>query len=121
MSKIQGKNTSLELSAKKIMKKNGFAGFRRGDDVFGKPDFVFPEKKIAVFFDGGFWHGYEFKKIKNGLPVFWKEKIFKTTRRDLKVNRRLKKDGWKVLRFWDFQIKKYPDKCIAKIRKAMEQ
>jgi len=32
------------------------------------------------------------------------------------VNARLAADGWTVLRFWDFELERDLDRCVAKVR-----
>lgn len=75
--------------------------------MFGKPDFVFPKEKIAVFADGCYWHGH---KCKNITPKenaqFWRDKLERNKKRDRLVNRTLKKEGWTVIRIWECDIKK---------------
>lgn len=121
MSKIRGKNTKPELLAEKLMKENKLLRFERGDKIEGKPDFIFKRKKVAVFIDGGFWHGKDFTKIKGKLPAFWKKKISGNVARDKNVNKKLKSKGWTVLRVWDSQIKKHPEKYIRKVRTAIKR
>ena len=58
MSRIRGsgnKDTELKLMA--VFRLHSVTGWRRKAPVFGKPDFVFPQLKLAVFVDGCFWHG----------------------------------------------------------------
>lgn len=67
-----------------------------------QPDIVFPEKKLAVFADGDYWHSKTFDGGKA-----WKK--------DRNQDRVLTENGWKVLRFWGKDIKSNPDECINKI------
>jgi len=120
MSKIRSKNTKVELLAEKIMKQNNFRKFKRGDHVFGNPDFVFEAKNVAIFVDGGFWHGKNFRKSVKTLPYYWKLKISRNMKRDSKVNKKLREGGWKVLRFWEDQINKTPEKFIKDLKEALE-
>lgn len=90
-------------------------------NITGKPDIVFRQKKIAVFIDSDFWHGHP-----NGyVPPktnrnYWKKKILRNKERDREVNRELRKQGWKVMRFWEKDIKKNPEKCVLKIVSSLE-
>lgn len=88
----------------------------------GKPDIVFRRKKIAVFIDSDFWHGHPKRFImpKSNLD-YWKPKIERNKARDIKVNAALKKNGWKVLRFWEYDVKKNFDKVMETILKAIER
>ncbi|VVB67028.1 DNA mismatch endonuclease Vsr [Candidatus Norongarragalina meridionalis] len=119
MSKIKGKGTKPEKVLKKILNKARI-GFRTYADAPGKPDFVLTKKKIAIFVDGKFWHGYRFATWKNKLTPFWLDKITENMRRDKKNDRLLRKMGWEVLRFWDFEIMKNPEKCIGKIKRTLK-
>jgi DNA mismatch endonuclease Vsr len=91
-------------------------------NVTGKPDFLFPREKVAIFCDSHFWHGYQWKKRKEELKRnrrFWLSKIAGNIKRDHLVNRELRRSGWKVLRFWEHQILGSADDCVLKIREAM--
>ncbi len=118
MSKIKSKGTSDEVLLGKVLWSNGIR-YRKQYNIIGKPDFVIVSKKIAIFCDGAFWHGYKnmttrIHRFKNNQE-YWNIKIRKNIARDIFVTRELKKIGWNVIRFWDFDIKKSPDKCAEKV------
>jgi DNA mismatch endonuclease (patch repair protein) len=118
MSCIRSKNTSLEMSFKKLLDKNKFMGYKIHPKMLGNPDFIFPKKRLLIFIDGDFWHGYNWKKLHKVPPKkYWQAKISKTIARDKKYTKQLKKEGWKVLRFWENEIKGNPERCIIKLRK----
>lgn len=87
----------------------------------GKVKYV-PDKRIVIFCDGDFWHGYNFlvkkKRLKRG---YWEKKIKKNIDRDKKVNYKLKSEGWTILRFWEHDINKNIRKCEKKILKAVSK
>jgi DNA mismatch endonuclease (patch repair protein) len=88
----------------------------------GTPDFCWKRQKIAVFCDSSFWHGFNWSKEKKKIKVrksFWYKKIEDNIARDKKVNRKLRKDGWKVFRFWDFKIKKDALLCAKEVTNAL--
>lgn len=87
----------------------------------GKPDVVFLKRKIAVFADGDFWHGKDFEKWDKKIPDFWQKKIASNIARDLTQTKALKKQGYKVIRFWGSVIKKNPRTVRAKIEHALKQ
>lgn len=117
MSRIRSKNTSLEVNFRKLLWKNGLRGYRIHYSLPGKPDIVFVSKRIAIFLDGDFWHGYNWKKLGKIPPKkYWQGKIQKNIDRAKKYNRQLKKEGWIVLRFWEHEILNKPDYCIKKIK-----
>jgi DNA mismatch endonuclease (patch repair protein) len=58
MSLIRGRgNKETELKLITLMRAHGIGGWRRGSKLPGRPDFVFPRERLAVFIDGCFWHG----------------------------------------------------------------
>ena len=122
MSSIKSENTSLEVSFRKILNKNDLKGYRLHYYILGKPDIAFVSKKVAIFIDGDFWHGYNWKELGRIPPKnYWQAKISRTILRDLNYTKQLKKDGWRVLRFWEHEIKKSPEKCIWRIKRAFNQ
>ncbi len=120
MAAIKSKNTIPERLMVKSLKRRKIGKFVKGDRIFGHPDFIFPESKVAIFVDGRFWHGYGYSKNKRKLTPFWRSKIGDNIKRDKVVNNRLKREGWKVLRFWDYEVKRTPEACLQKIEKAVE-
>ena len=120
MSRIKSKNTSLETNFRKLLWKNGLGRYRIHYKLSGKPDIVYVSKRVIVFLDGDFWHGYNWKKLGRVPPKkYWQGKIQKNIDRAQKYNRALKKDGWKVLRFWEHEIKQDSQKCIKKVKNAL--
>jgi len=117
MSRIKSKNTSLEVEFRKLLWKNGLGRYRIHYNLPGKPDIVYVSKKIVIFLDGDFWHGYNWKKLGKVPPrKYWQKKIQKNIDRAKKYNKLLKKDGWKVIRIWEHEVKRNAEKCINKIK-----
>lgn len=118
MAAIRGRyNKSTEIAVARLFRCVGISGWRRHyQRLPGTPDFVFLNRKTAIFVDGCFWHGCS--KCKNYPQTnrqFWMKKITDNKRRDKRVNKELILIGWKVLRFWEHEIKKHPDKILSKI------
>jgi len=121
MSRIRSEGTRLEANLEGILDSIG-ADFVKHPKIFGKPDFVYPELKIAVFADSDFWHGYNWQEMKNEIKTnteFWIKKIERNIERDREVTRELKKQGWRVVRLWGHQIDRQPNKCKAIIEGAL--
>jgi len=120
MSRIKGKNTKPELTVRKLLSSKGIRGYRTHYKIIGKPDIVFPSKKIVIFIDGCFWHKCPkcFVEPKTRRE-FWMNKINENVKRDKEVNKILKEDGWKVLRFWEHEVKTMPEKVINTIIKEL--
>jgi DNA mismatch endonuclease (patch repair protein) len=106
MSRIRGRgNRTTELAMMKLFRRHGITGWRRNQPVFGKPDFIFHKKRVALFVDGCFWHdcpshGHRPKSNRE----FWRRKLDKNRKRDRRVSMELKRSGWKVVRFWEHQL-----------------
>ena len=121
MQSIRGKgNKTTELKLLSLFKENKVTGWRRHQPLPGKPDFAFPMEKVAVFVDGCFWHGCPRHFVQpRSNKNFWKEKINKNKKRDKEVSRKLKQQGWKVVRIWEHELRKPEEKTISKIQKKI--
>lgn len=125
MSRIRAKDTQPEIVLRKAISKTGIRGYRLNYRLLGKPDIVFPKRKIAIFIDGCFWHKCPkcFKKPATNKK-FWLEKIDSNVKRDGFISTRLKKEGWKVLRIWEHELRKqkiFKKKIIDKIEYGKKQ
>ena len=114
MSRIRSKDTKIEKKTASLLRKNKIH-YRRFPKVFGSPDFAV-EKKVMVFCDGDFWHGYRYSKKKKPPKKFWRDKIERNMERDRKVTRRLRTDGWSVVRLWEHDIERNPGSCLRRIK-----
>ncbi len=116
MAAIKSKNTNLERGVFSFLRKNGCRFCTHRKNVFGKPDIAIISEKKAVFIDSDFWHGWQYPKWKNNLNGdFWVKKIEANRNRDKKVNRLLKKEGWRVLRIWEHELEVKRDESLNKI------
>ncbi|WP_105101274.1 very short patch repair endonuclease [Microbulbifer pacificus] len=120
MSQIKGANTEPELSLRKALWILGLR-YRIKNKLPGRPDIIYPTSKVAIFVDGCFWH----KCPKHYTPPktrakFWEEKISKNVERDKKNNALLECQGWKVIRFWEHEIKDSLDDCVEVVVRTLE-
>lgn len=116
--------TSIEILFGRHLWNTGLRYRKNVSTVIGKPDFVFKGRKIAVFCDGEFWHGRNWDKRKfdhKSNEKFWHAKIERNIQRDIEVNEILRNEGWRVLRFWESDIKKHPEHCAAQVKKVYEE
>lgn len=121
MSLIRAKNTGIEKKAFSHLRKNEIYFQQHYSKAPGKPDIALPARKIAIFIDGDFWHGYKFEKWRRRIPKeYWREKIASNIARDAKNRRALRRQGWKVMRVWGHEIAKRPDKTLAKILRFLK-
>ena len=120
MSMIRGRDTKPEVTLRKLLSLNGIRGYRIKSKLHGKPDLVFSKYKLVVFIDGCFWHRCKkcfIQPDKNKL--FWKKKINRNVERDKQVNKLLRRDDWKVLRFWEHLLRKNPHLAYKRINKEL--
>lgn len=123
MQAVKNKDSQIELLLRKELWKRGLRYQKNRTDIFGKPDIVFKGKKVAVFCDSEFWHGYNWEERKKDFKShqeFWIPKIERNMERDIEVTNILESEGWTVLRFWGKEIKKETEKCANIIEKAVQ-
>lgn len=115
MSRIRGKNTKPEVTLRKALYAKGYRFRINAKNLPGRPDISNKSRKIAIFVDGDFWHGKDWKIRKDKLKSnreFWIAKIERNIQRDKEVNYKLTQMGFKVFRFWESEIKKDLDGCV---------
>ena len=116
MSRIRSQNTRPEKQLRYLLVSKRIKGFRIHYNLPGKPDFVFPKQRLAIFVDGCFWHKCPLCFVKPETRIkFWFKKISGNVKRDVEINKKLKKESWKILRLWEHEINKNPAKTIQKI------
>lgn len=89
----------------------------------GRPDLILVQHRIAVFCDGDFWHGRHWAKRKSKLlagwnSTYWVAKIERNRQRDRKVTRAIRMLGWRVVRVWEGDVRRNPQRAVAKILRA---
>ena len=122
MSCVRGhgnKTTELRLIA--VFRAYSIKGWMRRRQLFGKPDFVFPRLRVAVFVDGCFWHGcprHGTQPKQNA--AFWHDKIARNKARDHLVVRTLRAKHWRVLRIWEHELHpKNEKRLLARLQRAL--
>jgi len=115
MSRIRSADTKMENLLEVKLRENAIK-FEKHPKLFGKPDFLIKNKNIVIFIDGCFWHKCpaHYKEPKS-RKEFWLPKIEENVKRDKEVNRKLRKEGYKIIRFWEHELEKTPDYAIRKI------
>lgn len=122
MSQIRSKGTKPELLLKKALWQAGVRYKTPKKPLLGKPDISLKKYKLVIFVDGAFWHGYDWENRKHSIKSnreFWIAKIERNMERDREINGFYKAEGWKVLRFWDFEVKGELEVCLKKISNSL--
>jgi len=106
MSRIRGRgNKDTEIALAKLLRRQGITGWRRNQQVFGKPDFIFQKARLAIFVDGCFWHGCpKHATWPAHRAAWWRRKIEGNKTRDRVMNQTLRRAEWRVVRIWEHAL-----------------
>ena len=124
MQAVKNKDSEIERLLRKELWKRGLRYRKNVKTVFGHPDIAFIGKKIAVFCDSEFFHGYDWEHRKNDIKTrreFWIPKIERNIKRDVEVNNTLEAEGWTVLRFWGKEIKSDVCSCADQVESIWKE
>ena len=119
MGRIKSTETKPEIALRKELWKIGLRYRINVKKLPGCPDIVIRKNKLVIFVDGEFWHGYNWEIKKQRIKSnrdFWIPKIERNMQRDIQNKIELEQLGFKVVRFWEHEIKKELVTCIEKIR-----
>ena len=122
MQAVKNKDSQIELLLRKELWSRGLRYRKNVNRIYGKPDIVFIGKKVAVFCDSEFWHGYNWEERKKDFKShqeFWIPKIERNMERDVEVTTKLESEGWTVIRFWGREIQKNTVACADEIEIAL--
>lgn len=131
MAAVHSRGTGPEIQLRKALRVLGRRFRSHPSNVPGHPDFVFPRERVAVFVDGDFWHGHQwrlrglsslasqFSRSKN--RNYWTRKITRNVERDKQTNRELRRLGWQVVRLWESDLKKNLEKCVSRVQRVVEK
>ncbi len=119
MKKVRpNRNKTTELKLIELFKKYDIHGWRRNYPVKGHPDFVFLNKRIAVFVDGCFWHGHDCRNVHpKDNEDYWNKKLEHNRQHDNEINDYFRNRGWIVVRMWECELKS--DAPLSKLIKFL--
>ena len=123
MKKVKSRDSKIEILLRKELWKRGLRYQKNVNEIFGKPDIVFRGKRIAIFCDSEFWHGFNWEERKKDFKThqkFWIPKIERNIDRDLEGTIQLRDEGWTVFRFWGKEIIKNTSECADIIERAVK-
>lgn len=123
MSRVRSADTTPELFVRRLIHRMGFRYRLHVSGLPGKPDLVFPSRGKIIFIHGCFWHRHpgatcKLARMPKSRLEFWKPKLEKNRERDLKSQRDLRREGWKVLVIWECGIR--PPKLADTVRRFLE-
>src|ERR1700694_4866233 len=105
MQAVKDRDTAPELALRRALWAAGVRGWRiHRRSLPGRPDLAFGRARIAVFVDGGFWHGHPSRYWQGRSGPYWDAKIARNQARDARVDEELHAMGWATMRLWDFEV-----------------
>lgn len=107
-------NRTTEVPFRLALVRRRIRGWKMHFGIGGaRPDFYFPDYKLAVFIDGCFWHGCpKCGHTPKTNTSFWRKKIELNKQRDCRDCLSLKMSGIQVQRFWEHEILNNVNNCI---------
>src|SRR5579872_710593 len=103
MAAIRGRDTQPELAVGKILRKFGVKARKNPRTPLGRPDFLLPGIRTAVFVHGCFWHAHShcpFAKAPKSRRSYWIPKLRANRSRDLRKLKNWRTQGWRVRVIW---------------------
>ncbi len=124
MSRIKGKDTSIEVVLRKALWRKGHRYCKNCKTLPGRPDIALTQYKIAIFCDSEFFHGKDWEILKPKLqkgknPDYWIPKIERNMERDVEKDKELLYMGWTVIHFWGKEILHNTDECVKVIEEMI--
>lgn len=124
MAAIHGRgNKATEWRLRARLMAAGVSGWRvNARDIMGKPDFAFDRARLLIFIDGCFWHHCTIcRNLPQSNAEFWRNKILGNAMRDRHITKRLRRQKWHVLRFWEHELKNEPARVVRRIKQKLNQ
>jgi DNA mismatch endonuclease (patch repair protein) len=120
MAAVKSKNTSPEIALRSALYAEGIRGWRvHYKGAAGTPDLAWPALRVALFVDGAFWHGHPSRHKPGRSGEYWDKKISRNIERDRTVDSGLERQGWTVIRIWDFEVKRHLPEVVERILHAL--
>lgn len=119
MSRVKNRDTAPEVKVRSALHRRGLRFTKHVRSLPGTPDIVFSKTRVAVFIDGDFWHGFQFRRWENKLTPYWQAKIARNRQRDARTFRALRAMGWRAVRVWTHSVNKDLDGVVARIERLV--
>jgi DNA mismatch endonuclease, patch repair protein len=121
MRSVKGKDTNLEIKVRSMLWRKGLRFRKNVAELMGKPDIVFPGKRLVVFLDSCFWHGCpQHLRRPSSNQEYWQKKIARNIQRDKDVTKYYLENGWTVLRIWEHELKQSFVSCLERIENKVK-
>ncbi len=99
---IGTKKTGVERRARRVLRIERLKFQGNVKNLPGSPDLVIPSLNLVIFVNGCFWHGCPrcYKSPKHNRK-WWDNKISGNRKRDRRVTRQLRMQGYSVAHLWE--------------------
>lgn len=108
MAAIRSRDTSPEHVVRSTLRKMGIPFRLHVRKLPGCPDIVLPQRRVALFVHGCFWHAHRCKigrRIPKTNVAYWIAKRARNKQRDGRSRRALRRAGWRVLTIWECETR----------------
>ena len=107
MARVRAKDTTPELTVRRLAHRMGYRYRLHAAGLPGKPDIVFPARRKLIFVHGCFWHGHECRRgarMPKTNADYWQAKIGRNRARDARHLATLAERGWRALTIWECEL-----------------
>jgi DNA mismatch endonuclease (patch repair protein) len=110
MARVKGKNTSAEMTVRRLVHRMGYRYRLHCAKLPGRPDLVFAGRRKAIFVHGCFWHRHpdpdcKLARLPKTRQDFWIPKLEGNRARDLRKLGEFEALGWSALILWECELK----------------
>jgi len=122
MAGIRSRDTKPEIIVRSTLHRMGYRFRLHRRDLPGSPDIVLPKYRTAIFVHGCFWHrhrGCKYAYSPKSRVSFWEQKFRDNVERDRRVQRQLRRLGWRVIIVWECQTR-HLDSLVARLNRTIE-
>ena len=123
MSRVKHNRTAPEEKVAKLLRELSIRYHRNVKSLPGVPDFVITSANTVIFVHGCFWHGHgscNRGKLPKTNTRFWKEKINRNKKRDARIARLLRRQGWRVITIWQCRLRDI-EKVLTRLRRMLPE
>ncbi len=108
MRRVKGRDTTSELTVRRLLTALGVRYRLHRKDLPGKPDIVMAGRRLAIFVHGCFWHGHDCARgarVPKANRDYWLGKVGRNRQRDGVSRAALEAAGWRVETIWECEMK----------------
>lgn len=119
MAAVKSRDTAPELAVARALRAAGVRYRRDVARLPGRPDFLLVDADIALFVHGCFWHGHQCRRgarVPKNNREYWLAKVASNRRRDRRVSRELRDQGYAVWTLWECRLKRgLPKRLLTEV------